>query len=266
MTADVAVVAVTAVDVTNNFVTGSKASQEAFKTANLLKSLSVNALIAGEHGTGKRELACYILPNAPVFDASEHSELIASLQGYKEIVVLHIENSPNLNSLIETALANGVRIVATCSDSFESNLLEKLFSINLFLPPLCERAEDVELLCHHFVAEAKQLFGANESFVLEQFSPDISMNASSLRKQIFLHYLLSNIEEKELMQITEKFLHDRLGSGNDYRNFLHIYEVPLIRTGLKRFKSQLQVADKLGLNRNTLRKKIAENSEFGLDD
>jgi DNA-binding protein Fis len=67
------------------------------------------------------------------------------------------------------------------------------------------------------------------------------------------------------MQIIEAFLDDKLGSNNDYRDFLHLYEVPLIRAGMKRFKSQLQLSERLGLNRNTLRKKIAENEPFGLD-
>jgi DNA-binding protein Fis len=59
-------------------------------------------------------------------------------------------------------------------------------------------------------------------------------------------------------------LEDKIGTNSDYRNNLYIYEVPLIRAGLKKFKSQLQLADRLGLNRNTLRKKIADNSEYGL--
>ena len=62
----------------------------------------------------------------------------------------------------------------------------------------------------------------------------------------------------------ENFLIEKIGSNNDYRNFLHLYEVPLIQAGIKRFKSQLQLSERLGLNRNTLRKKIAENEAFGL--
>jgi len=53
-----------------------------------------------------------------------------------------------------------------------------------------------------------------------------------------------------------------LGSNNDYKNFLHLYEVPIIKAGILRFKSQLQLSDKLGLNRNTLRKKIADNEKY----
>lgn len=67
------------------------------------------------------------------------------------------------------------------------------------------------------------------------------------------------------MGIMEHYMIDKLGTNNDYRAFLHLYEVPLIRAGIKRFKSQLQLADKLGLNRNTLRKKIAEHSDYHLE-
>ena len=53
-----------------------------------------------------------------------------------------------------------------------------------------------------------------------------------------------------------------MGTNSDYRNLIYLYETPLIRAGLKKFKSQLQLSDKLGLNRNTLRKKIADNAEY----
>ena len=67
------------------------------------------------------------------------------------------------------------------------------------------------------------------------------------------------------MEIMEHYLEVKLGSNNDYRAFLHLYEVPLIRAGIKRFKSQLQLAERLGLNRNTLRKKIADHAEYNLE-
>ena len=64
------------------------------------------------------------------------------------------------------------------------------------------------------------------------------------------------------MEIIEKYLLNKIGSNSDYRNFLYLYEVPLIKAGLTKFKSQLKLSDKLGLNRNTLRKKIAENKAY----
>ncbi|MBV5320241.1 MAG: Fis family transcriptional regulator, partial [Sulfuricurvum sp.] len=74
-----------------------------------------------------------------------------------------------------------------------------------------------------------------------------------------------SINENDLMEIMEHYLEGKLGSNNDYRTFLHLYEVPLIRSGIKRFKSQLQLSERLGLNRNTLRKKIADHSDYNLE-
>ena len=77
-----------------------------------------------------------------------------------------------------------------------------------------------------------------------------------------INYLLQDINDIELMSIMQNYLSNKLGSNNDYKNFLHLYEVPLIKAGLEKFKSQLQLSDKLGLNRNTLRKKIVDNKEY----
>jgi len=249
------------VDVTN-FITVSSASKEAYKTASLLKTLNVNALILGEVGVGKKSLAHYILPDASIIDASNFDEILLALESSKEIIISNIETSPNIIRIIDTIVKNSVRVVATMKGSLNNQFIDEFFSVKFSIPPLRERMDDVPALIGKFINEASTLFTLDYKFNISDFNPNIEENSTSLRRQVILHYLLQDIKDSELMDIIENFLFDKLGSNSDYRNFLYIYEVPLIKAGLKKFKSQLQLSDKLGLNRNTLRKKISDSKQY----
>jgi DNA-binding NtrC family response regulator len=252
---------VQAVDVTK-FITASDASKKAFKTATLLKTLSVNTLIIGESGVGKKSLASFILPDASVIDASNFKELLLVLESSTQIIITNIDNSPNIKILIETIIAKSVRVIATSCHALNDEYTDEFFSVKFDILPLKERLEDVQILIEKFSAEALLLFGKSNNFDAHNLHPDLSTNANSLRRQVMINYLLQDIQDVELMEIVQNYISSKLGSNNDYKKFLHLYEVPLIRAGLKKFKSQLQLSDKLGLNRNTLRKKIADNKNY----
>ncbi|WP_294962482.1 Fis family transcriptional regulator [Sulfurimonas sp.] len=254
-------VAATVVDATN-FITASESSHQAFKTATLLKTLSVNSLISGEVGVGKKSLAQYILPDATVIEASDFDEILSTLESVNELIIINLENSPNIKRIVDSINLNSVRVIATAKSSFSNEHIDEIFSVKFDIPPLRDRLEDVEELVEMFINEASSLFCSSKKFNTENFTPDLSQNSNSLKRQVMIHSLLQDIKETELMDIIENYLLDKLGSQSDYRNFLHLYEVPLIKAGLSRFKSQLQLSDKLGLNRNTLRKKISDNKEY----
>ncbi len=260
----VVVLAVAMAVAVTKFITASNASKEAFKTANLLKSLTVNTLIYGERGTGKKTLAKYIVPNASVIDASSFDELVAAIESSNEIIITNIETSPNIHRIFQIIKEKKIRVVATSSSINPNEIYDDIFSVKFDLPPLTKRMEDVEALIEIYLDEIKDIVREDVKFNRDNFVPDLCDNSISLKKQIFSYAFLENITINELMHLIEHYLEDKIGTNSDYRNHLYIYEVPLIRAGLKKFKSQLQLADRLGLNRNTLRKKIAENSEFGL--
>ena len=249
------------VDVTN-FITASSASQQAFKTATLLKTLDINALILGDIGVGKKSLAQYILPEAPILDASNLEELSTVVESSQEIIITNLENSPNIKTCINLIEKNNVRVIATAKSSFINEHIDELFTLKFSIPPLIERSEDIKLLIEKFIQEASLLFGNCETFNFNNFTPDLTKNGISLRRQVMVSYLLQDIQDSELMDIIQNYLFDKLGSNSDYRDFIYLYEAPLINAGLSRFKSQLKLADRLGLNRNTLRKKIANNKQY----
>ena len=257
---DVVVLAVV-VDATK-FITASDASKEAFKTATLLKTLHINAIIIGEIGVGKKSLAKYILPNASVLDASNFNELLTTLESSEELIITNLDKSPNIKTTLDYISKNSVRIVATSKQFLENEYIDDIFSIKLPIPPLSQREEDVKALIDKFIEDAIGMFGQGDDFNVHNFRADLTQNAKSLKRQVIIKYLLQDIKSSELMDIFENFLYDKIGSHNDYKEFLYLYEVPLIRAGLKKYKSQLQLSDKLGLNRNTLRKKIADNQQY----
>lgn len=253
-------VAAAVVDVTK-FLAACEASLQAKKTASLLKTLTVNALITGEVGVGKRTLASFILPDAYIIDASNFDELLLALENSENIIISNLDNSPNVERLIQSIKENNVRVIATTKESYENQAIEELFSIRFTIPPLEQRPEDVKILTEKFIADASVLFGDN-NFDVSNFEPDLSQNGLSLKRQVMINYLLQDIQESELMDIMQQYFLKNMGSHNDYRNFLYLYEVPLIKAGLKKCKSQVQLAESLGLNRNTLRKKITENKKY----
>ncbi len=249
------------VDATN-FVTACASSAQAYKTATLLKTLNVNAIIGGEIGVGKKTLAKYILNDAPLIDGSNYDEILTTLRKSKEIIIVNFENIPNIKKVLDLVKENSVRLIATAKSSFYNEYIDDIFSVKFDIPPLSQRPEDVEELKKIYMDEASKLFNTSASLGIKNFKPDLSQNSNSLKRQIMISSLLQDINDVELIDILENYIVDKLGSNSDYRNLLYLYEVPLIRAGLSRYKSQLQLADKLGLNRNTLRKKIADNDRY----
>ena len=252
--------------VVTNFISSSNASLEALKTANLLKGLPINAFIFGQSGTGKKSLAKYILPDAPIVDASSHTELEGALSSHKTLIISNFDKIPNYENFKALLEKYEVRIMALANSVFNADVIESFFGIKVSLPPLSERPEDVEALCDYFLSEAKETLSIENDISIDRNAIDLSNNAHSVRRHVYMQVQLQDINEAELMSIMQKFLLNRLGGNNDYRNFLYLFEAPLINAGLEKFKTQLQLSDKLGLNRNTLRKKIAENKEYLKDE
>jgi DNA-binding protein Fis len=56
------------------------------------------------------------------------------------------------------------------------------------------------------------------------------------------------------------YIMEHIDGNNAYKEYLELYEKPLIEAGLKKYGSQLQLSQVLGINRNTLRKKIHEHA------
>ena len=240
-----------------NYIAKSRASIEALKSANLLKSVTINALILGEHGVGKETLARHIIA-APVVDASSFNELLALIETNSSLIVKNFHKITNYKKLKIALDAHKTRIIATSSLPIGESLTDEFFSLKITIPPLRERMEDVFPLMEKFAFEAHMMFdgGMGDEVSLKEIVPDLSKNCYSLRRSVYNAYLMSSFGEEEILSMMERFLAERIGGRNDYRDLLYLFDVPMIRSGYAKFGSQLSISEKFGLNRNTLRKKI----------
>lgn len=240
-----------------NYIAKSRASMEALKSANLLKSVTINALILGESGVGKQTLAKHII-SAPIVDASAFNELLALIETNSSLIVKNFHKITNYKKLKIALDVHKTRIIATSSLQISEPLMDEFFSLKIVIPPLRERSEDVIPLMEKFAQEACMMFDGEFGEVpsLEEIVPDLSKNCYSLRRSVYNAYLMNSFGEEEILSMMERFLSQRIGGRNDYRELLYLFDVPMIKSGYSKFGSQLAISEKFGLNRNTLRKKI----------
>lgn len=251
-----------------NYIARSRASIEALKSANLLKSLTINALILGEEGVGKLTLAKFILPDAVIVDGEDLKEILGAISTSDNVIVKNFEKVVAFGKIKSALDVYNTRIIATSHKSFSQKDSDDFFSLKITIPPLSEREEDIEPLAKKFFKEVSEVFSKtkDKDISLKNFNPDITQNCYSLRKSVYLKYLIDSFSQEDILQVMEEFLSKRIGGRNDYRDQLYLYDVPLIRSGFKKFNSQLAMSERFGLNRNTLRKKINEyKDQFELE-
>ena len=247
----------------NDFIASSPVAKELKNSAELLKSLLINALIIGDEGTGKKALAKYIANDALVVDAKEFQNDVANnVLNIDDVTVIidNIDQITNIDLFINYIETHNLKIIATTQKEELNTKLQNLFSITLVIPPLDQRKEDIKPLAEKFSKEAMQVLGMEKK--PHKLLINTKHNAHSLRKSIYFSFLFESLGESEIMMLLEKHIMENMDGENNYRDFLYLFEAPLLKSAQKLYKSQVQMAKHLGLNRITLRKKLETHKEL----
>lgn len=226
------------------------------KSFNLTKTLFVSSVIIGEAHTGKKTLARYLFPNAHLISAADQNAVAAALESYDELIITDFEKLSNPSQLN----FDNKRIIATANYMGNASLIDDIFAFIYMMPTLVERPDDVVYLKNLFVKEACNTLMIEEKDVEHtKLTVDLSMNSKSLKRSLYLDLVKLSMGKKEIEEVMYQYLHHSLEGIDAYREHLGLYEKPLIKAGLAKFGSQLQLSQVLGINRNTLRKKIQEH-------
>ncbi|MCK5111698.1 MAG: hypothetical protein KAQ94_09275 [Arcobacteraceae bacterium] len=241
------------------FIAKSQSSKKILKIAQISSELPVNVIILGQIGVGRKLLSKEILPDAQSYEAKTLEELIINnkinLEELNSVIVYNINKVLNKTEFLEKL--EGIKIVATGFIGKEDYFNK--FAVKIEILPLDERKEDLDKLKQFYISEAKKIYPS--TIVPKDIKIDLSGNGITLKQSIYKSILLKSITKQELMDTLNDFFVREFKVERTYKQLLEVFEIPLLKAAKKVYKSQLQMANKLNINRITLRKKL--NKYFG---
>jgi len=247
----------------SKYIAESEISKNALEMATLASVLPVHVLIFGEVGVGKKSLARAVFPDAQLYDGLQLYNMIntstVNLSDIEILIVSDIDKVSNIKQFIEKLEQYHIKIIATATS--EKKSFSEKFAVRIDLSPLSQREEDLLKLSEIYLKDANRHFGTDVK--IDVIDMDFSKNSISLRESIYRGVIFDSIDEKQLLTLLESFLLKQMDEKTEYKELLKVFEIPLIRASRTKFKSQLQMAKALNINRNTLRKKI---NQYNLEE
>jgi len=238
------------------FFTKSEQVHNIIKGFNLTKTLFVSSIIIGEEHIGKKLFVKHLFPDAPVVSGEDQGAVVDALRKYDELIITDFEKLRNQESLE----LDNKRIIATASYIGNQTIIDDMFAFIYTMPSLKERPEDVEYIKALFIKEAaSDLMLTDTNFDITTIPVNLTQNTKSLKSTIYRYLMIHSMSKNEIQDAVYSYVSEKLEGNNGYKEHLALYEKPLIEAGLKKFGSQLQLSQILGINRNTLRKKIHEH-------
>ena len=237
-----------------NVICESKAVKQIRQGLQMTRSLYVSSILIGAPATGKRTLVRSLFPRTPEVDGRDSDALGKALEMENELIITSFESVTDPENLD----FQNKRIIAIADKEPNPHIIDEKFAFIYKIPPLKERPEDLRAYTEYFLAEVQSIFPSSESVTLNPQRLELNDNLRSLRASIYREVLFQIMSAEDIETALYKLFLRTLEGNNAYRENLGILERPLLKAGLRRYGSQLKLSEVLGINRNTLRKKLHE--------
>lgn len=239
----------------NKFISNSVKIQNIINGLNLTKRLAVSSIVVGKPYTNRLKMVCSIYKDMQIADANNLNELNNILEDNNKLIINNFHGIADISKLD----IKNKQIIAIASYDNIPTAIKRYFPFIYKMPSLQNRKEDIEDLSKDIKKNIEKELNITKKIKLDMSNLDLSNNIQSLQSSIYRQLIKASLDKEDIKEIMFDYLYENMQGNDIYNEFLELYEKPLLKASLIKFGSKTQIANALGLNRNTVRKKIKGN-------
>lgn len=226
------------------------------KNMKLTKKLIASSILNGESHTGKLVLIKSIYDDIRLIDGSYIDKYQDIINKEKRIIIYNFEKIQNMDYLD----FNNMQIIAISNYKKIPKSVQNNFAFIYEMPSLKTRISEIEKFIEEISHKAQTSLNVKIENEINIDKLDISQNFQSIEASIYKEIIKKTLSKEEIEEILYIYLYSHINDENGYKELLKIFERPLIKAGLDKYKSSLKLSKILKINRNTLSKKVKESA------
>lgn len=222
----------------------------------LNKNIVASSILNGQLYTGKLVLVKSIYTDIKFIDGEFIDEYKDVLNKEKKIIIYNFEKIQNMDYID----FNNIQIIAISNYKSIPKSIQNKFAFIYEMPSFRTRTNEIKKFIKKISLKAQASLNVQMDEEIHIENLDLSQNFQSIEASIYKEIIKNTLSKEEIEDVLYIYLYSLIDGENDYKTLIKIFERPLIKAGLNKYKSSLKLSKILGINRNTLSKKVKENA------
>jgi DNA-binding protein Fis len=228
------------------------------KHMKLNKKLITSSMLNGQSHTGKMALVKSIYDDTKVINGHYFDKYKNVLNKKKEVIIYNFEKIQNIDYID----FDNMQIIAISNYESIPKSIQNKFAFIYEMPSFKTRTNEIKEFIKKISKQAQDSLNVKMNNEIQIDKLDLSKNFQSIEASIYKEIIKQTLSKDDIEEILYIYLYSKLKNEDEskYKILLSIFEKPLIKAGLQRYKSTLKLSKILGINRNTLSNKVKQNA------